>query len=803
MATTNQDNSCPDFPFSQPATGGGALKSANYGKQPNNPRISTAVPSSSTQQQGENGDQPSASLSPSRQSRLLEQSRTLSPGNERGRHHHSLGSPDRGGRSQAVWRGLLGRESSLEDNNLGDSSLKIFHSRDTEINKVVLSRSGSGGSSHDSASDALSEQGNFFNHEDLDTSDSGGKPSVAKNERHRKRDKKKVVEYVDNHFSLLLTGLEALKTQATQNQEKASNEMRQSQEKASNEMREVGKKLDELNKKTTEYRQDFHSLTVRVDNTLEILKNELSQVRTTTKKTDSELMQFKNVVAHNLEEHKTCLAEQTNGLKELSAKLDVHDRKIERLESRENVIAQKAAHIVLEQSHQRDHHLSREVEQLRNDFTKIQSAPPVKSSLIETVCPPCNSVRTVTNSNWSDTDIWDGEFCTSANEIADTTMSWRPRNIADEEKCSESRFGARVRFDPNPTVVSIVKNDKQDSHGDNVHSTLETAETRTRNQEPARCNPVSHASKSHLKLPEYDGAYEASIFLRQLDSVSELNNWTDQEVCAHLLTSLKGPARDILSCFPSDVNITTQKLRKALKDKFGRKVQSDVARLKLSEFRQGRGQNLRQLGFEIEKLITQAYGQVDGPTRNTLSVDAFLNAITDSEVKLQVRLRQPKDLAEAIQQAESTESALRQARGLAANRRAWVNAAVEEDTDWEGEFKQAPKRQVQKPEAMNKQFPNKVSLKCQICYLGGHVAKDCYHRYRDSAFGQRQDNFFRPANPHFNSSRQNDTGRNFSYDRPQQNSQDHRQANGALQGNGTPLGPQGQSQRQGSGPQQK
>lgn len=176
-----------------------------------------------------------------------------------------------------------------------------------------------------------------------------------------------------------------------------------------------------------------------------------------------------------------------------------------------------------------------------------------------------------------------------------------------------------------------------------------------------------------LKLPDYDGSYDAGIFLTQLRKTANLNDWNEDETCAHLLTALKGQAREILACLPSNEALTSSRISKSLNAKFGRKVQADIARSKLCDLRQNKGQSLRQLGFEVEKLVGQAYGQIEGQTKESLSIDAFLQSTWDTEVKLQVRLARPKTLDEAINFAESVESAVRQSRNSQPRR---VNFAV-------------------------------------------------------------------------------------------------------------------------------
>lgn len=172
----------------------------------------------------------------------------------------------------------------------------------------------------------------------------------------------------------------------------------------------------------------------------------------------------------------------------------------------------------------------------------------------------------------------------------------------------------------------------------------------------------SRKNQPEVRIPEYDGSYEAGIFIKQLDKITALNHWNEDQVCANLMGALKGQARDVLACFTHKDNLDSHHIIKALEAKFGRKVQEDVARSRLQEVKQGRGQTLRQLGFEIEKLIGQAYGEVEGGIRDSLAVDAFLQALLDLDVRLHVRLSRPKNLEEALLTSESVESAVRQAR---------------------------------------------------------------------------------------------------------------------------------------------
>lgn len=179
-------------------------------------------------------------------------------------------------------------------------------------------------------------------------------------------------------------------------------------------------------------------------------------------------------------------------------------------------------------------------------------------------------------------------------------------------------------------------------------------------KQPAR-NPGT-SSHQKVKLPDYDGTYEAGLYLRQVDKVSTLNGWSEDVLLAHMMAALKGSAREILACFPEEDELTLDRLKCSLKDRFGRIVQKDVARSLLQDRMQREDETPRQLAVDVERLINHAYPEAKGEIREELVVEAFLRALGDQDLKLQCRLKGPKRLRDAVKDAETVESCLRQAR---------------------------------------------------------------------------------------------------------------------------------------------
>jgi hypothetical protein len=169
--------------------------------------------------------------------------------------------------------------------------------------------------------------------------------------------------------------------------------------------------------------------------------------------------------------------------------------------------------------------------------------------------------------------------------------------------------------------------------------------------------------RRNLKLPEYDGEFDASLFTRHVERIAKCCQWDEDEKVAHVVAALRGKARTVLACLPSGSDMDSTAVLAALTAKFGGRLFKDVARSKLQERRQLRNETYSQLALELEKLINHAYPEVDAATREVLATEAFMNAVWDSEVKLQLRLKAPLSVQEAVRQAESVEACLRQARG--------------------------------------------------------------------------------------------------------------------------------------------
>ena len=93
-----------------------------------------------------------------------------------------------------------------------------------------------------------------------------------------------------------------------------------------------------------------------------------------------------------------------------------------------------------------------------------------------------------------------------------------------------------------------------------------------------------------------------------------------------------------------------------LQNQFGSKVQAETFRMQLRARRQKRGETLSILMQDIRKLIAQAYPGQASEVIECIARDAFIDALADRELALQVLAKEPATLEKAFQTATKLES---------------------------------------------------------------------------------------------------------------------------------------------------
>ena len=159
--------------------------------------------------------------------------------------------------------------------------------------------------------------------------------------------------------------------------------------------------------------------------------------------------------------------------------------------------------------------------------------------------------------------------------------------------------------------------------------------------------PQNFSGESNSDFEEY---------LAQFELTCEINNWDYKEKSLYLANSLTGEARSVLNepdhTGRRDYKILVEKLT----IRFGSENKSEIYRSQLKTRVKTKTETIPQLATSVKKLVKQAYPGINQDAIEALSLDNFVDAMPDSDIRFRLRELGPKTLAEAEQIAVPMEA---------------------------------------------------------------------------------------------------------------------------------------------------
>ena len=199
----------------------------------------------------------------------------------------------------------------------------------------------------------------------------------------------------------------------------------------------------------------------------------------------------------------------------------------------------------------------------------------------------------------------------------------------------------------NNLVADLIPN----SQNQNVNSSV--AQANQNNPEtvaPAiACSSHSKGDNTRFRMKpqNFCGTTDFDEFLSQFEITCEINNWQYREKSLYLANCLTGDARSILSELDHEGRRDYNTLVEKLANRFGSVNRSEIYRAQLKSRVRNKGESIPELAQAVKKLVRQAYPGVNKDVIETLSIDIFIDALTDSENRLRVRELGQKTLADA------------------------------------------------------------------------------------------------------------------------------------------------------------
>ena len=115
--------------------------------------------------------------------------------------------------------------------------------------------------------------------------------------------------------------------------------------------------------------------------------------------------------------------------------------------------------------------------------------------------------------------------------------------------------------------------------------------------------------------------------------------------------SLRGQAHGVLSDLEAADRADYQKLVRALLNRFEPEHQSEAFRAQMKARQRRRGEPLAELAQYIKRLVRKAYPEASVDVKETLSCDAFTDAVGDADMEWTIFQRKPKGIDDALRLA--------------------------------------------------------------------------------------------------------------------------------------------------------
>ena len=154
-----------------------------------------------------------------------------------------------------------------------------------------------------------------------------------------------------------------------------------------------------------------------------------------------------------------------------------------------------------------------------------------------------------------------------------------------------------------------------------------------------------------MKPGKFDGTGSLESFLVQFEVCAKHNRWTSADKSDHLRCSLEKAATQLLWDFGAQPSASYEDLVERLRQRYGTEGQAETFRAQLYYRRQRSEESLSDLLHEIRRLVVLAYPVPANETTQIIARDAFLEAMSDRELSLKVREREPKTIDEAYRSA--------------------------------------------------------------------------------------------------------------------------------------------------------
>ena len=200
-------------------------------------------------------------------------------------------------------------------------------------------------------------------------------------------------------------------------------------------------------------------------------------------------------------------------------------------------------------------------------------------------------------------------------------------------------------------VTSLANENSNNTHISGLMDTPNINRYVPTNSESLNSNLVNARGDHYIKLkPQSYSGVENDDFedwLAQFEITAEINGWDYRAKSLYLANSLVGEARSLLNELSDTQHRDYRSLVQKLTSRFGFENRAEVFRAQLKSRVKQKGETIAQLAHAIKKLTRQSYPKASQDLIEALALDHFIDAISETEIRLRLREVGPKSLSEA------------------------------------------------------------------------------------------------------------------------------------------------------------
>jgi len=259
----------------------------------------------------------------------------------------------------------------------------------------------------------------------------------------------------------------------------------------------------------------------------------------------------------------------------------------------------------------------------------------------------------------------------SGSESSSGSSSVRTKRV--EHKHSSTKRPSHIVTPPKPhrgrshRSTTESRSPSTDRRGKTGHGTRDRRNRRKSSSDSSSRSPDQRRQtrrnrRKDIEARRFNGKDSVDDYLVQFELTAKHNQWTDEQKATALLCALDGPARSILADFDDPSRVEYRKIRRSLQKRFGATEQTEVHELALSSLRLTRGQSIRELASEVNRLTRKAYPDLSSMQRERFAIKALLQSIPDRDVVFYIRDKDPDTIEEACTLHERYEALLHNRR---------------------------------------------------------------------------------------------------------------------------------------------